>query len=124
MKQQSFCCPIIVYSKWNKAYDFNRHVWNMLILSWTPLDSDSSSHRVLGLMNDEHINGIFRQLINKHDKTIYIVDTDTSSEMNKKNKIQAKLKIETTTNINFITINPEDRKSDGDEMWYKKIKVV
>ena len=74
--------------------------------------------------DDEHINGIFRQLINKHDKTIYIVDTDTSSEMNKKNKIQAKLKIETTTNINFITINPEDRKSDGDEMWYKKIKVV
>lgn len=72
--------------------------------------------------DDEHINGIFRQLINKHDKTIYIVDTDTSSGMIKKNKIQAKLKIETTSNINFITINPEDRKSDGDEMWYKKIK--
>ncbi|QGN60027.1 hypothetical protein [Leuconostoc citreum] len=70
--------------------------------------------------DDEHINGIFRQLINKHDKTIYIVDTDNSSEMNKKNKIQAKLKTETTDNINFITINPEDRTADN-EIWYKKI---
>ena len=71
--------------------------------------------------DDEHINGIFRQLINKHDKTIYIVDTDTNSEIHKKNKIQKKLKIERATNINFITINPDNRKSDDGEMWYKKI---
>lgn len=71
--------------------------------------------------DDEHINGIFRQLINKHNKKIYIVDTDTSSEISKKNKIQEKLKIENTSNINFITVNPENRKSDDNEIWYQKL---
>ena len=52
------------------------------------------------------------------------MDTDTNSEIHKKNKIQKKLKIERATNINFITINPDNRKSDDGEMWYKKIESM
>lgn len=73
--------------------------------------------------DDEHINGIFRQLIDKHSKTVYIVDLDSNNDiLSKKERIQKKLKIEDYSNINFITVDKITRKTANGKFWYEEIK--
>lgn len=68
--------------------------------------------------DDEHINGIFRQLIDKHEKKICIVDVDSDNEYIKRERLQEKLKIQNTNNIHFINVDTATRKTTDGNWWY------
>lgn len=61
--------------------------------------------------DDEHINGIIRTLIDKDDKSLYIVDVESEKNEDDKRKDYAKrLKVINSNKIKFVTVDRENRK--------------
>lgn len=72
--------------------------------------------------DDEHINGIIRTLIERDDKKLFIVDTNSiSTEREKRKKMTEKLKISKEKNLRFITVNSKSRKCNSGKIWYEEI---
>jgi len=67
--------------------------------------------------DDEHINGIIRTLIDKDNKSLYIVDVEPENkEEDKRDEFVRKLKVINSNNIKLITVNSESRKV-GNKLW-------
>lgn len=69
--------------------------------------------------DDEHINGIFRELIDKDNKKIYIVDIDFQNEFEKRKKVGQKLKIRNSSNIIFVTV--DKHRLSNEKLWTKSL---
>ncbi|MDO9892669.1 hypothetical protein Q7473_00600 [Glaesserella parasuis] len=70
--------------------------------------------------DDSHINGIFRELIEKHNKKVYIVtvsDKDTEKEIRKRLRIDKNV-----DNLKVILVDRTTRKKD-DKFWFNLIEL-
>lgn len=69
--------------------------------------------------DDEHINGIIRTLIERDDKKLVVVDTNSSKRLtDKRTELCGKLKISKQENLDFITVDKYTRKTKDGSMWY------
>lgn len=84
---------------------------------------DSEAIIIIGFsfnQDDSHINGLFRNLVEEHDKKIFVVDID--SEVDIKKNTQKKLRLDTNKeNIIPVQVGVEDRKHEG-KSWIKYIE--
>lgn len=68
--------------------------------------------------DDSHINGLFRELVEKENKKLFVVTIDpkeTAQVLKKKLRLDKNL-----DNVRVILVNPETRESDG-TIWYEKV---
>lgn len=73
--------------------------------------------------DDEHINGIIRTLVDRDNKKLFIIDIETEkNEYQKRKEYARKLKVTNENNINFITVNSENRCREG-ELWIDVLKM-
>lgn len=69
--------------------------------------------------DDEHINGIIRTLIERNNKKLVVVDTNSSKRLtDKRTELCGKLKISKQENLDFITVDKYTRKTKDGSMWY------
>lgn len=74
--------------------------------------------------DDGHINGMFRELIDDHDKTITILHYVDGGGYNKKmvrNDYQRKLRLDSPKGINIIPVDRNRNDLITGEMWYKSL---
>ena len=68
--------------------------------------------------DDSHINGLFRELVEKENKKLFVVTVDpkeTDQVLKKKLRLDKNL-----DNVKVILVNPETRESNG-TIWYDKV---
>ncbi|WP_457794589.1 hypothetical protein [Acinetobacter baumannii] len=68
--------------------------------------------------DDSHINGLFRELIEKHNKKLFIVTVDpeeTAKEIKKKLRLDNHL-----DNVKMVLVDPTTR-SENDKIWFDKV---
>lgn len=69
--------------------------------------------------DDEHINGIIRTLIERDNKKLVVVGTNSSKRLtDKRTELCGKLKISKQENLDFITVDKYTRKTKDGSMWY------
>lgn len=73
-------------------------------------------------LDDEHINGIIRTLIERDNKQLYIVSIDNDTSVNLRKKYARKLRVSKNKNIHVIVVNSQSRKDENGNMWYKAIE--
>ena len=74
-------------------------------------------------LDDEHINGIIRTLIERDDKELCIFCIEDESDNKLRKKYAQKLRISKERNISIIKIDAQSRKIVGNnKMWYEVIK--
>ncbi|MEG1008535.1 MAG: hypothetical protein RSF67_01715 [Clostridia bacterium] len=72
--------------------------------------------------DDGHINGLFRELIEEHNKEVYVlhyVDNNKYSERGVINEYKTKLRLETTTGIKVIPIDGNRNVLNTENKWFK-----
>jgi hypothetical protein len=68
--------------------------------------------------DDSHINGLFRELIEKHDKKLFIITVDakeTAKEVKKKLRLD-----QHGNNVKVILVNPKTRSTD-ENIWFREV---
>lgn len=74
--------------------------------------------------DDEHINNIFRNLIEKHDKKLIIININNGQGIDKlREEYSDSLKISKPDMIDFILVDKNDRTSEG-QLWTEKLKEL
>ena len=69
-------------------------------------------------LDDEHINGILRTLIDEDNKTLVVIDVDNGEESTtREESLARKLRVTKEENIKYIIVS-SDRKGDN-KMWYE-----
>jgi|SRR5690625_1497268 len=69
--------------------------------------------------DDSHINGLFRDLIEKHNKKLYVVTIDNQENVE---KLKRKLRLSSNfNNLKMIQVNSETRKTSKSKFWFDKI---
>lgn len=70
--------------------------------------------------DDSHINGLFRELIEKYDKTIYIITVDPTETIK---NLKTKLRLDHNfNNIKIICVDPKTRKTkDKSQLWLEQL---
>lgn len=74
-------------------------------------------------LDDEHINGIIRTLIERDNKELYIFCIEDESEIKLRKKYAQKLRISKDRNIHIIRVDALSRKVKNNKMWYEIIKM-
>jgi hypothetical protein len=75
-------------------------------------------------IDDNHINGLFRELIEKDKKPLYQVTVNRNTSITEQTKeLSHKLRIEDKTNINIVLIDRETREKDS-LLWLEYIKKI
>lgn len=70
--------------------------------------------------DDGHINGLFRDLIENHNKKLYVIDI-SSNEHESLKTIKSKLRVgKNSKNIKVISVDKDTRKKD-DKFWYELV---
>lgn len=68
--------------------------------------------------DDSHINGLFRELIEKHNKKLFVITVD-SNETNK--TVRSKLRIDDNLdNVKVIHVKPDTR-TINDDLWFEEV---
>lgn len=73
--------------------------------------------------DDSHINGLFRELIEEHQKKIFVVSTNKESDVAQQQRnLRKRLRIENsfTQQLNVIPVEQQTRKING-ELWIESI---
>lgn len=74
--------------------------------------------------DDGHINGMFRELIDDHNKKLVILDYYEGNdwdEKSMKNKYRDKLRIDSSKNLTIIPVNRMRENTITKEIWYKSL---
>lgn len=74
-------------------------------------------------LDDEHINGIIRTLIERDNKQLYIISVDNDTSVNLRKKYTRKLRVSKDKNIHIVVVNSQSRKDGNGNMWYKSIEA-
>ena len=70
--------------------------------------------------DDGHINGLFRELIEVHNKKLIVIDV-SKDESKTQREIKDKLRVETNGgNIMVVSIDKDTRKRNG-KFWYELV---